>query len=127
MRKIVTLLGLVVALAVPTVALAATLETGKFGDLIEEGEKCPYGAWYHFVNNQTGGATTGSLTATFTNPADTETVGPWAVNQNVIHYYVWGEGELTGATSSNNGSSDGKLVLSHIGCGKKTDPIPTDD
>ncbi len=40
MRKILMLLGVVVALAIPAAALAATLDTGKFTDFIDKGSKC---------------------------------------------------------------------------------------
>ena len=116
MRKIVTLLGIVVALAIPTVALAATLDTGKFGDLIAAGDACEDGAFYHFVNNQTGGAAAGTLTTVF-DPAGQDPanpVSPYMVLQNVQHFSVFSEGELISAVST----LPGKLVLSDVACKK---------
>jgi hypothetical protein len=120
MRKILMLLGLVAALAIPAAALAATLDTGKFGDFISNGDKCSSGAWYHFVNNQTGGASAGTLTTSFSNPSDQfpgNDVGPLAVNQNVQHFYVWSKGHLDSASTN----LPGKLVISGYACGKKHD------
>jgi hypothetical protein len=120
MRRSLLLLGLIVAIVFPAAALAATLNTSKFGDLIEEGDKCASGAWYHFVNNQTAtNAPPGTITTTFTSeqfPANA--VGPTAVNRHVQHFYVWSQGTLTGASTT----LGGKLVLSHIVCGKKDEP-----
>ena len=50
MRKIVMLLGVFVALAIPVAALAATLDTSKFTDSIDKGDKCAKGAFYHIVH-----------------------------------------------------------------------------
>ena len=62
MRKILVLLGVVVALAIPVAALAATLDTSKFGDFIAAGIACgPTGADYHIVNVQSGGADDSTL------------------------------------------------------------------
>ena len=120
MRKIFLLVGIIAALAIPTAAIAATWDNHQNGDLVAAGAACEdgdAGAWYHFVNNQTGGAAAGSLTAVFTNPAATVTTGPLAVNQNVQHFYVWAEGTLVSATTT----IPGRLVISGIACGKKDD------
>jgi hypothetical protein len=117
MRKIFIVLGLVVMLAVPTFALAANLDRDKFLDLIGDGDKCAQGAWYHFVNNQTDGASAGLLTTSFTSaqfPANP--IGPLAVNQNVQHFYVWSQGNLSSASTN----LPGKLVISGVACGKKS-------
>jgi hypothetical protein len=110
------LVGLVAALALPTIALAATLETGKFGDLIAAGDKCPNGAFYHFVNNQTAeDAAPGLLTTSFSSgqtPANP--VSPYMVLKHVQHFSVFSTGTLL--TASTN--LDGKLVLSDIACKK---------
>jgi len=123
MRKVLTLVGLVVALAIPAVALAATLDTSKFGDFIAQGDKCSSGAWYHFVNNQTNGAAPGTISTTFSSaqfPANP--VGPLAVNQNVQMFYVWSQGTLTAASTT----LPGKLVISGVACGKKSHANPRD-
>ena len=123
MRKILTIVGLVVALAIPAVAIAATLDTSKFGDFITQGDKCSSGAWYHFVNNQTNGAAPGLLTTTFSSaqhPANP--VGPLAVNQSVQHFYVWSQGTLSAASTN----LPGKLVISGVACGKKSHADPRD-
>ncbi|HYH72114.1 MAG TPA: hypothetical protein VD764_02775 [Nocardioides sp.] len=87
-------------------AVAATLSNGS-------GQSCgdAIGVW-HFVNNQTGGATTGMLTATFSD-GSVWTVGPTSVNKNTMHFYVESAGTLESAST---GSLAGRLVLSHFTC-----------
>jgi hypothetical protein len=116
MRKFLMAVVVVVALAIPVAALAATLDTSKFGDLIAYGEKCENGAYYHFVNNQTGGAPDGTLNAMFGPPTGLVTTGPYATaGPNVQHFSAFAEGPLLWA---NTGSLPGKLVLSDVSCKK---------
>jgi|ERR687898_31746 hypothetical protein len=86
-------------------AVAATLSNGS-------GQSCgdAIGVW-HFVNNQTGGAAAGTLTATFSD-GSVWTVNPTAINQNVQHFYVESAGTLVSATST----LGGRLVLSDFSC-----------
>ena len=61
MRKFLIAVGAVVALAIPTVGIAADLqESHKGSDCKSSGLEN-----WHFVNNQTGGATAGTLVAYF--------------------------------------------------------------
>ena len=86
-------------------AVAATLSNGSnqsCGDAI--------GVW-HFVNNQTGGASAGTLTATFSD-GSVWTVGPTKVLSSVQHFYVESAGTLQ--TASTN--LPGRLVLSDFTC-----------
>jgi hypothetical protein len=87
-------------------AVAATLSNGS-------GQSCgdAIGVW-HFVNNQTGGAGAGTLTATFSD-GTSWTVGPTAVNQNTQHFIVESAGTLLSASTNLNG----RLVLSDFSCG----------
>lgn len=87
-------------------AVAAELSNGS-------GQSCgdAIGVW-HFVNNQTGGAAAGTLTATFSD-GTTWTVGPSATNRNVQHFYVESAGTLVSAST---GSLPGRLVLSDYSC-----------
>lgn len=122
MRKLLTLLVVLVGLAVPVAAVGAIWDNTKNGDLVTAGAACEDGddgAWYHFVNNQTGGASAGTIAVTFSDSAENQSgIGPLAVNQNVQHFYVFGESTLVSATT---GTLPGKLVISGIACGKKTD------
>jgi hypothetical protein len=104
---------LLVAGAVP--AQAATIENLS-------GQSCgaDNGAW-HFVNNQTGGAAPGTLTATWSS-GDTCTVGPSAVNKNTQHFDCLASGALTSASTN----LPGRLVLSHFTCETKEPPPPCD-
>ena len=74
------------------------------------------GTW-HFVNNQTGGAAPGQLTATW-DSGDSCTVGPSQVNNNVQHFFCTGSGALTSASTN----LPGRLVLSDFTCEKKPPP-----
>jgi hypothetical protein len=107
MRKFFMAVGLIAALAIPVAATAAELSNGS-------GQTCSGGAvgTWHFVNNQTGGAAAGTLTATFSTPTGTFTVGPTAVNSKTQHFYVFATGTLATATTN----LPGRLLLSDFTC-----------
>ena len=111
MRKLIGLAVLLVALAIPTAALAATLSNGN-------GQACSGSGTWHFVNNQTGGAGAGMLTASFSGGV-TLTTGPEKVLANTQHFYV---STTAGATLLNATTNlPGRLQLSDFTCdsGKK--------
>jgi hypothetical protein len=110
LRKLIGIAALIVALGIPTAALAANLHNGQ-------GSTCDGIATWHFVNNQTGGAAPGTLTAIFS--TGTVTTGPSAVNSNVQHFIVQTTGDVTLVNASTN--LPGRLVLSDLTCdeGKK--------
>lgn len=68
------------------------------------------GTW-HFVNNQTGGAPAGSLTATWSS-GDSCTVGASKVSASNQHFYCTASGTLASAATN----LPGKLVLSDFSC-----------
>jgi hypothetical protein len=99
----------------------ATLMAATLGNL--SGQSCgtSTGTW-HFVNNQTGGAAAGTLTATFSD-GTTCITGPAKVLGSTQHFFCTAGGTLTGASTD----LPGKLVLSDFSCGgtkcdPKTDP-----
>ena len=102
-RKMFMLLGLAVVFSSSS-ALAADL-----GNL--SGQSCGTadGTW-HFVNNQTGGAAAGTLTANFSSGQCV--VGASAVNKSMQHFYCIASGALQGASTN----LPGKLVLSDFSC-----------
>lgn len=108
-------LGLALAL------VAGTAQAADLGNL--SGQSCGDGCGtFHFVNNQTGGASTGTIDASFSGSADCIS-GPSKVNNSNIQFVCGGCGTLTGASTD----LPGKLVLSDFSCGKKgcdpkTDP-----
>ncbi len=117
MKKILglTAVGVVVG-ALSVAAWAATLSNlngQSCGDL--------EGTW-HFVNNQTRGAASGSLTANFTS-------GQCIVDASkntgsTQHFYCTGfGGDLLGATT---GALPGRLVLSDFTCAKKCEKVDKD-
>jgi hypothetical protein len=76
------------------------------------------GSW-HFVNNQTGGAPAGQLTATWSS-GDMCVVGPSAVNTKTQHFNCTASGTLLSASTN----LPGKLVLSDFTCQEIKEPPP---
>jgi hypothetical protein len=110
MRKYFGLAVLVVALAVPAVALAATLQPSQIGSGCATGQV----GTYHFVNNQTEGATAGLLSVTF-DGVTTSGIQPYMVLRSVQHFSVSSRGTLEAASTN----LPGNLVLSDFSCKKK--------
>ena len=82
------------------------------------GQSCgDFSGNWHFVNNQTGGAPAGTLTATWSS-GDTCTVGPSKVLGNTQHFDCIASGTLL--TASTN--LPGRLVLSDFVCETKEPP-----
>jgi len=118
MKKFLVAVGAVVALAIPTVGIAATLHTPQSGTDCKSGESL---VRWHFVNNQTGGATSGTLTAYFeTGGTDTNMGAPGDITLTdntpdvhgpTLHFNVYTTGYAS-LVSANTGSVPGRLVLS---------------
>ena len=105
MRKYLLGFGLLAALAIPAGSVAADLHNGV-------GSSCaPDIGVFHFVNNQTGGAAAGTITAEFDN-GDVVTVGSSHVNKNTQHFIVESDGALVDASTN----LPGRLVLSDFSC-----------
>jgi hypothetical protein len=84
------------------------------------GQSCgDFSGTWHFINNQTGGAPAGELTATWSS-GDTCTVGPSKVLANAQHFNCIASGTLL--TASTN--LPGRLVLSDFTCETKEPPPP---
>jgi hypothetical protein len=79
------------------------------------GEGC--GTW-HFINNQTGGAAAGTLTATW-DSGDECVVGASKVLNSTQHFNCTACGALESAST---GDLPGNLVLSDFTCGTKEPP-----
>jgi hypothetical protein len=95
----------VALVGVGTPAVAAELSNGH-------GQTCEHVGVWHFVNNQTGGAAPGILTATFSD-GSAWSVGPSKVTQSTQHFYVESAGTLLTAST---GALPGRLVLSDFSC-----------
>jgi hypothetical protein len=106
-RKFFTMLGLVLALSASSAFAAnlANLSGQSRGDFS--------GTW-HFVNNQTGGAPAGTLTATWSS-GDTCIVGASKVLTSTQHFSCTGSGALLSASTN----LPGRLVLSDFTCETK--------
>ena len=76
------------------------------------------GTW-HFVNNQTGGAAAGQLTASWSS-GDSCTVSASQVNNNTQHFNCLASGTLQSASTN----LPGRLVLSDFSCESKEPPPP---
>lgn len=111
-RYLVTAVAM--AIGVSSVALAAEL-----GNL--SGQSCgsQTGTW-HFINNQTGGAPAGFLTATWSS-GDSCSKSADTVLKSTQHFYCTASGALTSASTN----LPGKLVLSDFTCETK-EPPPCD-
>jgi len=79
------------------------------------------GTW-HFVNNQTGGAPPGTLSAVWSS-GDTCTVSASKVNNSNQHFFCTASGTLLSATTN----LPGRLVLSDFTCDTKEPPPPKCD
>ena len=115
MRKVLTLLAMFAALAIPTVALAATLDTSKFGEYITEGDKCADGAYYHIVHPGPDGGDDGTVTFKFSDQTDPETMPSYQSPGKTTHYLIFGTGTLEWAEDDIPGV---KLVISGFECKK---------
>lgn len=92
-------------------ALAATISNLS-------GQSCGdfTGTW-HFVNNQTGGAPAGTLSAVWSS-GDTCTVSPSKINNSNQHFNCTASGTLLSAATN----LPGHLVLSDFSCDSKEEP-----
>jgi hypothetical protein len=119
MRKpVIAALAAMTAVIALTVAVAvgqaATLNPSQIGT------SCDGPAVWHFVNNQTGGAAAGTLTATF--DTGTFVVGATTVLANTQHFFVTTSDAATLLGASTN--LPGRLVLSDVDCGVAPPPPP---
>lgn len=103
--------------AVAALGAAGTAGAANLSNL--SGQSCGSftGTW-HFVNNQTGGAAPGTLSATWSS-GNTCTTSPSTVNANAQHFYCTASGTLLAASTN----LSGKLVLSDFSC-QTTEPPP---
>jgi hypothetical protein len=111
MKKQYMLAAAAVALGITGAAIAANLSNLS-------GQSCGdhTGTW-HFVNNQTGGAGAGTLSASWSS-GNTCTVSASKVNASNQHFYCTAAGALTGAATN----LPGRLVLSDFTCGDVKEP-----
>ena len=109
MKKLTSVLALAVSLGLAGAALAADLANLN-------GQSCGDAlGTYHFVNNQTGGAPPGVLTADFSGTPPECITGPSKVLSSTQHFYCSATGALLGASTN----LPGRLVLSDFSCSSK--------
>lgn len=108
-------LAALLTLGITGAALAATISNIN-------GQSCggDTGLW-HFINNQTGGAPAGVLSATWSS-GDSCTVSAAKVLGNTQHFNCIASGALLSASTN----LPGRLVLSDFSCTTKEPPPPCD-
>jgi hypothetical protein len=104
MRKVFGLAALIAALAVPATVVAADLQNAKGTT------SCDGISTWHFVNNQTGGATNAGTITVYFSGGLTVTEGASDVNKNMQHFFVQTTGVVTLLDATTN--LPGNLVLS---------------
>ena len=93
-----------------------TLMAADLGNL--SGQSCgDFAGTWHFVNNQTGGAPAGTITAAWSS-GDTCNLGPTKVLGSTQHFVCIASGTLLSASTN----LPGKLVLSDFSCETKEPP-----
>jgi len=111
-----------VATATTALGLAAGVGLADAADLKNlSGQSCGTGTGtWHFVNNQTGGAADGVITANFSSGQCI--IGPSKNTGSTQHFFCVGfSGALLGATT---GALPGNLVLSGFSCETAPPPPP---
>jgi hypothetical protein len=103
-KSLVVAASAVALVGLSTPAIAAELSNG-------EGQTCESIGVWHFVNNQTGGAAAGTLTASFSD-GTSWTVEASKVLNTTQHFYVESAGTLLDASTN----LPGRLVLSDYSC-----------
>jgi hypothetical protein len=111
MKKLIVSLAVAVGVTMPMVAPAFAADLGNGSS-----QSCSGLAVWHFVNNQTGPAAAGTLTAQFNvdGAATFYVVDASAVNKSTQHFYVTTEGDAVLVTASTN--LPGRLLLSDLAC-----------
>jgi hypothetical protein len=110
---------LFVGVALALTAGASPVHAAVISNL--NGQSCgDFSGNWHFVNNQTGGAPAGQITATWSS-GDTCTVGPSKVNNTTQHFNCTAGGTLVSASTN----LPGRLLLSDFTCETK-EPPPCD-
>jgi hypothetical protein len=109
MRKLLVLVGLVAALAIPAAAWAVNLHEPHVG------LGCSDGGTFHFV--APGGGSTSRLTVNFSGPGDVTNAVPTKYNNGTAHWWV----DASGTIISGSATNADKLVLSDYECDVKKD------
>lgn len=103
-KKSLATAGAIALVGISSPAFAADLSNAN-------GQTCDGVGVWHFVNNQTGGASAGLLTATFSD-GTVWNVAPYSVLRNTQHFQVESSGTLLSASTT----LPGRLVLSDFTC-----------
>jgi hypothetical protein len=107
MKKLLFVVGVVVAFAIPTTALAVSINPGQLGT------GCSGDGTYHFV--APGGSASSALTVDFSGGGDVTGISPTKVNNGTAHWTIDASGTIVTASATN---AD-RLVLSDFSCDAK--------
>jgi hypothetical protein len=112
MRKILMLVGVVAALAIPATAIGVDLHEPHVG------LGCSDGGTFHFVGP--GGGASSTLTVDFSGGGDVVALAPTKFNNGTAHWTIDASGTIVSASATNVD----KLVLSDFTCDEKKGPPP---
>jgi hypothetical protein len=112
MRKVLMLVGVVAALAIPATAIGVDLHEPHVG------LGCSDGGTFHFV--APGGSASSRLTVDFSGGGDVVALAPTKVTPGTAHWTIDASGTIVSASATN---AD-KLVLSDFTCDEKKGPPP---
>ena len=112
MRKILMLVGVVAALAIPATAIGVDLHEPHVG------VGCSDGGTFHFV--APGGSAASRLTVDFSGGGDVMDLAPTKFNNGTAHWTIDASGTIVTASAT---LAD-KLVLSDFECDEKKGPPP---
>jgi hypothetical protein len=107
MKKLLFVVGVVIAFAIPATALAVNINSGQLGT------GCPGDGTYHFV--APGGSASSLLTVDFSGSGDVTAIAPTKVNNGTAHWTIDASGTIVSASATN---AD-RLVLSDATCDQK--------
>jgi hypothetical protein len=110
LRKILFVVGVIAAFAIPAAALGVNINPGQVGT------GCPGDADYHFV--APGGGADSRLTVDFSGSGDVTSIAPTFYNNGTAHWWVAASGTINSASATNAN----RLVLSEAICDQKKDP-----
>jgi hypothetical protein len=107
MKKLLFVVGVVIAFAIPAAALAVNINPGQLGT------GCSGDGTYHFV--APGGSASSTLTVDFSGSGDVIAISPTKVTGGNVHWTIAASGTIVSASATN---AD-RLVLSDFSCEDK--------
>jgi len=107
MKKLLIIVGVIVAFAIPATALAVNINPGQLNT------GCSGDGTYHFV--APGGSASSRLTVNFSGDGDVTAIAPTKVTNGTAHWTIDASGTIVSASATNAN----RLVLSDATCDAK--------